>query len=69
MFKIVINGKEINFMKVLHLSVDLSRDGKGKSNYVIYCEPEDGFEKDHILFFDEDDIDEIIIQKPDSFKK
>lgn len=54
MVKIVINGKEINFMRVLHLSAE-------GDNFVIYGDSEDGYQEDHILFFKDSDIDEIVI--------
>lgn len=57
MVRLVIKGKVIELISVLHLSL-------GKS-FVIYGEPESGNDDDHILFFDEDDLDELIIKRPD----
>ncbi|MBP1546328.1 MAG: hypothetical protein J6A37_06990 [Oscillospiraceae bacterium] len=54
MIKLVIKGKVIEFIRVLHMSVD-------GGNFVIYGDVKDGCQKDHILFFNEDDIDELNI--------
>ncbi len=62
MVKLVIKGKVIEFIKVLHLSPE------GYS-FVIYGEPEDFFEKDHILFFGEKDLDELIIHSQKQSQK
>lgn len=55
MVKLVIKGKVIELISVLHLSVE--------ENYVVYYDCEDG--EDHTLHFDEDDLDELIIKRPD----
>lgn len=57
MVKLVIKGKVIEFISTLYLSPE--------RNFVIYSEPELGNDDDHILFFDEDDLDELIIKRPD----
>mgnify|MGYP004601749565 CR=1 FL=1 len=55
MVKLVIKGKVIELISVLHLSVEES--------YVVYYDCEDG--EDHTLHFGEDDLDELIIKRPD----
>lgn len=59
MVKLVIKGKVIELISVLHLSVE--------ENYVVYYDCEDG--EDHTLHFDEDDLDELIMKNPYNLKK
>ena len=56
MIKLVIKGKVIEFIRVLHMAAD-------GSNFVIYGDVKDGCQKDHILFFNEDDIDELAVTR------
>ena len=55
MVRLVIKGKVIELISVLHLSLEES--------YVVYYDCEDG--EDHTLYFGEDDLDELIIKRPD----
>ena len=55
MVRLVIKGKVIEFISILHLSPDKS--------FVVYSDVKNGDDDDHILFFGEDDIDELVIKR------
>jgi hypothetical protein len=58
MIKLVIRGKEITHIRALHISVSSGEF----SNYVLYGDPQDGFQEEHVLAFSDDDIDELVIK-------
>ena len=53
MFKVVIKGKEISLIKIMHLGPEM--------NFIIYDEDRDKYLKNQIIFFDDEDIDDLII--------
>lgn len=57
MVRLVIKGKVIELISVLHLHLSV------EESYVVYYDCEDG--EDHTLHFGEDDLDELIIKRTD----